>query len=150
LEISALNSVMSEMEATQQRVKSAVDSMLLEVDKGYLREMQKKMFNCSAKCCDDRKGPRESVEQCIEKCNEPMRKAQRVLEGELEQLQSSLSRCAMVAYDKLVSEFGPNQNSYTPDQTAAFTTRLEKMVAVCADDHVKQLPTIKSRFAKSL
>eukprot|EP00080_Pristionchus_pacificus_P017655 PDM77675.1 lnkn-1 [Pristionchus pacificus] len=145
LELGTVSSVMSEMEATQQRVKSAVDSMLLEVDKGYLREMQKKMFNCSAKCCDDRKGPRESVEQCIEKCNEPMRKAQRVLEGELEQLQSSLSRCAMVAYDKLVSEFGPNQNSYTPDQTAAFTTRLEKMVAVCADDHVKQLPTIKSR-----
>lgn len=24
------------------------------MDKGYLREMQKKMFNCSAKCCDDR------------------------------------------------------------------------------------------------
>ncbi|GMR44132.1 hypothetical protein PMAYCL1PPCAC_14327 [Pristionchus mayeri] len=140
----------SSMEETQARVKKAVDAMLLDVDTGYLRGMQKAMFSCSAKCCDDKKSPRESVEQCIERCNDPMRKAQRVLEGELEQMQRALSRCAMVAYDKLVAEFGPDQHSYTADQKNKFTARLDKMVATCADDSVKTLPAIKDRFTKSL
>ncbi|GMT21224.1 hypothetical protein PFISCL1PPCAC_12521, partial [Pristionchus fissidentatus] len=139
-----------EMEATQTRVKAAVDEMLDGVDKSYLRDMQKAMFNCSSKCCDDKKGAREGVQMCIEKCNQPMMKAQRVLEAELEQMQGSLSRCAMTCYDKLVNEFGPDQSKYTPDMMASFTGKLDKCVAVCADDHIKLLPSVKSRFAKSL
>lgn len=37
------------MEATQQKVKNAVDSMVDEMDRNYLRDMQRDMFLCSAK-----------------------------------------------------------------------------------------------------
>ncbi|GMS91170.1 hypothetical protein PENTCL1PPCAC_13345, partial [Pristionchus entomophagus] len=144
------SAVISDMEATQERVRKAVDQMVLEVDKDYLRGMQKAMFNCSARCCDDRKGPREAIESCIEQCNLPMMKAQRVLEAELTQLQSSLSRCAMTGYDKLMAQYGPDHSKYSAADRSAFDKNLEQHVSLCADEHVKQLADIKKRFAKSL
>ena len=39
----------STMEATQWKVKQAVDEMIDDLDKNYLRDMQKSMFLCSAK-----------------------------------------------------------------------------------------------------
>lgn len=40
---------MSAMEATQIKVKQAVDEMIDDMDRKYLRDMQKQMFLCSAK-----------------------------------------------------------------------------------------------------
>lgn len=39
----------STMEATQMKVKLAVDEMIDDLDKTYLRDMQKSMFQCSAR-----------------------------------------------------------------------------------------------------
>ncbi|VDL74158.1 unnamed protein product [Nippostrongylus brasiliensis] len=77
----------STMEATQMKVKSAVDAMIDEMDRKYLRDMQKQMFLCSANCCDRKTSSREVVESCVEKCNSGMKNAQRTLEKELGGLQ---------------------------------------------------------------
>jgi hypothetical protein len=83
------------MEETQKRVKNAVDGLIDELDKKYLRDVQKLMFNCSAKCCDDKRNSRQSIEECVDRCNIPMRAAQTSLESELGTLQQQLSRCSM-------------------------------------------------------
>ncbi|CAI4231229.1 unnamed protein product [Auanema sp. JU1783] len=140
----------STMEATQAKVKHAVDEMIDDLDKKYLRDMQKKMFLCSASCVDNRKSTREAVENCVENCNTGMMTAQRKLETELATLQDQLSRCAMTCYDKLVQQFGPDSSKYTESQTAAFHDQLDKCVATCADDHIKLIPKIKDRFARGL
>ncbi|RCN25815.1 hypothetical protein ANCCAN_28470 [Ancylostoma caninum] len=80
----------STMEATQQKVKNAVDSMIDEMDRTHLRDMQKQMFLCSANCCEHKTSSREAVEQCVEKCNAGMKNAQRTLERELGGLQVRL------------------------------------------------------------
>ncbi|RCN41609.1 hypothetical protein ANCCAN_12438 [Ancylostoma caninum] len=165
----------STMEATQQKVKNAVDSMIDEMDRTHLRDMQKQMFLCSAKsvinvfrCCEHKTSSREAVEQCVEKCNAGMKNAQRTLERELGGLQDQLSRCAMTCYDKLVQKYGPDASKYSETQVSSayfciflrlnslwlkmlqFNDNLDKCVAVCADDHIKLIPEIKKRFAKSL
>ncbi|CAD6198545.1 unnamed protein product [Caenorhabditis auriculariae] len=106
----------STMEATQTKVKTAVDGMIDDIDRKYLRDMQKSMFLCSAKCCDNKSSNREIVENCVERCNDGMKKAQKTLEKELGGLQDQLSRCAMTCYDKLVQNFGPDVNKYTDSQ----------------------------------
>lgn len=83
------------MEQTQLRMNEAVNNLIDELDKTYLRDIQKKMFNCSAECCNDKIGPRESIEQCVERCNGPMKSAQKSLEREIGALQDQLSRCSM-------------------------------------------------------
>ncbi|EFO92684.1 hypothetical protein CRE_16337 [Caenorhabditis remanei] len=140
----------STMEATQWKVKQAVDEMIDDLDKNYLRDMQKSMFLCSAKCCDNKKTTRDAVENCVESCNDGMKKAQGNLERELGGLQDQLSRCAMTCYDKLVQQFGPDVNKYTESQKMSFNEKLDSCVSVCADDHIKLIPAIKKRFAKNL
>lgn len=83
------------MEETQSRVKQEVDKLIDELDKHYLRDIQKRMFNCSAKCCDDKRSSRRTIEECVERCNYPMQAAQTSLEKELNSLQEQLSRCTM-------------------------------------------------------
>ncbi|CAO4372011.1 Protein CBG00591 [Caenorhabditis briggsae] len=140
----------STMENTQMKVKLAVDEMIDDLDKNYLRDMQKAMFQCSARCCDNKKVTRESVENCVEKCNDGMKNAQGYLEKELGGLQDQLSRCAMTCYDKLVQQFGPNVNNYSEQQKLSFNEKLDSCVSVCADDHIKLIPAIKKRFAKNI
>uniref|UniRef100_A0A1I7XK11 Integrin_alpha2 domain-containing protein n=1 Tax=Heterorhabditis bacteriophora TaxID=37862 RepID=A0A1I7XK11_HETBA len=108
----------STMEATQLKVKTAVDEMINEIDRKHLRDMQKNMFLCSAKCCENKNSSRELVENCVEKCNIGMKNAQRTLEKELGGLQDQLSRCAMTCYDRQVQNFGPDVNKYTEEQVS--------------------------------
>ncbi|KHJ74842.1 hypothetical protein OESDEN_25541 [Oesophagostomum dentatum] len=56
----------------------------------------------------------------------------------------------MTCYDKLVQKYGPDANKYSETQMLEFNNKLDKCVAVCADDHIKLIPEIKKRFAKSL
>ena len=69
----------------------------------------------------------------------------------------------MTCYDKLVQQFGPDTSKYTesqvllilyvhvePFQMMQFNDRLDQCVAKCADDHIKLIPKIKDRFARSL
>ncbi|KAK0417943.1 hypothetical protein QR680_013290 [Steinernema hermaphroditum] len=135
------------MDETQRRVKEAVDNMIDDVDKSHLRDLQKNMFTCSAKCCEDKKSSREVVEKCVDLCNSGMKKAQATLEQELGALQNQLSHCAMKCYDNLVREQGVEPNKFTDAQMLSFNEKLNKCVAICADDHIKLLPEIKKRFA---
>lgn len=138
------------IEKTQQRIKAAVNSIIDELDKKYLRDMQRVMFNCSSRCCEDKVDSRDAVERCVDLCNLPMKKAQAKLEDELNALQSQLSRCSMTCYDKQVQKFGPDSTKYTEDQLSKFSKSLDVCVDSCATDHINLLPLIKDRFAKSL
>lgn len=76
-------------------MKGAVDQLIDEVDKKHLRDIQRKMFLCSAQCCEDKRSGREAVESCVDRCNTGMKRAQSLLENELGSLQNQLSRCSM-------------------------------------------------------
>ncbi|KAI1708830.1 protein linkin [Ditylenchus destructor] len=136
----------TDIEKTQQRIKQSVDGFVDDLDKKHLREFQRVMFMCSASCVEDKRSDRKSVEDCIEKCNEDMKRIQAKLEQELGTLQEQLSRCSMTCYDKQIQKFGTDPNTYTEDQMMKFTQNLDQCVAKCADDHIKLLPSIKDRF----
>lgn len=114
------------------------------MERKYLRDMQKRMFECSARCCENKAQSREAVEACVEKCNTGMKGAQRTLERELGELQVSilvladrvkgqLSRGAMTCYDKLVQSFGPDVNKYTEAQMSSFNEKLDMFVFLSTD-----------------
>ncbi|VDN57958.1 unnamed protein product [Dracunculus medinensis] len=115
-----------------------------------MRDIQKKMFICSSHCCEDNSISREEVETCIDRCNASMKKIQNVIEKELTAFQGQLSRCALSCYDRLVQKYGPEPEKYKAEETALFSSQLEKCVSTCADDHVKLLPQIKERILKNI
>ena len=138
------------IDEVQQRIKDAVNQLVDDLDKNYLRGMQKDMFECSARCCEDKFGGRSTVDNCVEVCNAKLKRAQMNLEKELGDLQAQLSRCTMSAYDKLIQSYGPNPSLYKEDQLAKFTDSLDKGVVNCANDHIQLLPKIKERYVDFL
>ncbi|KAI6240968.1 hypothetical protein M3Y99_00406600 [Aphelenchoides fujianensis] len=108
------------------------------------------MFSCSAQCCEDKRSSRQAIEECVERCNIPMKRAQNSLETELGTLQDQLSRCSMTCYDKLVQQMGIDVDKYTDSQLNTFKEKLSSCVDTCASDHLKLLPKIRDRLLKSL
>jgi hypothetical protein len=75
------------MDEIQRKMKDAVDNLINDLDKNYLRDIQQRMFHCSGKCCDDKRSSRQSIEECVDRCSIPLKKAQTSLETELGALQ---------------------------------------------------------------
>uniref|UniRef100_A0A914PRA7 Protein FAM136A n=1 Tax=Panagrolaimus davidi TaxID=227884 RepID=A0A914PRA7_9BILA len=134
------------MEETQRRVKDAVDDLIDDLDRKFLREKQRKAFLCSAKCCEST-GSRATIEKCVDSCNKSMQKSHTLLETELSALQQQMSRCAMGCYDK---QMGPDPSKYSEAQMHQFNEKIDSCVSRCADDHISVLPKIKSRLSNSL
>uniref|UniRef100_A0A915EHA9 Protein FAM136A n=1 Tax=Ditylenchus dipsaci TaxID=166011 RepID=A0A915EHA9_9BILA len=139
-----------DMEKTQQRIKEAVNTLVDDLDRNYLRDVQLQMFNCSARCCENKSTSREVMEKCVDDCNLGMKRIQAKMEEELGTLQSQLSRCSMSCYDKQVQQFGPDPQKYDEKTMVKFGQNLDKCVSACATDHINLLPQIKDRFVKFL
>lgn len=60
---------------------------------------QQEMHLCAAKCCDDKNASIDTVQSCIERCSQPVNRAQRYIQSEMEGFQGRLQRCVMVCYD---------------------------------------------------
>lgn len=138
------------IQQVQEKIKEAVDDLVNDLERNYFRGMQKDMFDCSSRCCEDKIAARSTVDHCVEVCNADMKRAQMNLEKELKDLQAQLSRCTMTAYDKLIQNYGPNPNLYKEDQLTKFTDNLDKGVINCANDHIQLLPKIKERYINFL
>lgn len=54
------------------------------------------MHRCAARCCDDQTSGIDSVQGCVERCSNPVNRAQQFVHTELEGFQGRLQRCVMV------------------------------------------------------
>lgn len=62
-----------------------------------LWQFQKDMHLCSAKCCDDSSSSMDVVQGCIDRCSQPVNRAQQYVQKELGEYQGRLQRCVMVS-----------------------------------------------------
>lgn len=138
------------LEEVNQRLEGAVNELVDEMDKKYLRKIKRDMFSCSARCCEDKQGDILKVSNCIESCNTNMKRAHMNLEQELATLQDQFSRCTMSVYDKSIQTYGPDPSSYKENKMAKFRDGLDKGVVKCVDEHIQLLPKIKERFINFL
>lgn len=61
---------------------------------------QGEMHLCASKCCDDKSGSIDFVQNCIERCSAPVNRAQQYVQKELGEYQGRLQRCVMVKHTK--------------------------------------------------
>uniref|UniRef100_A0A914WN54 Uncharacterized protein n=2 Tax=Plectus sambesii TaxID=2011161 RepID=A0A914WN54_9BILA len=110
-------------------------------------EITAKMHRCAATCCDDQSSGMESVQRCMEQCQSKLMKAQQVLEGEMNDFQMRLMRCAQTCQDKVKTQVGPN----TPEsELPKYHAQLDSCILKCADDHVAQIPKLQSNLLATL
>ncbi len=88
-------------EKAQAKVQVSVQRFVEEVDRGGLRRMEKEMHECAARCCAKEDLPIREVHACVEKCSDKTKRAQNLVQGELQRFQEGLSRCVAQCQDDI-------------------------------------------------
>jgi len=117
--------------------------MMDRLDRDHLRNIQAKMYQCSATCCGDVSSSSKLVESCIRGCQRSGMQAQSSIERELNEFQDQLHRCAQSCHDQL------KQQSDGGDEIK-MRSHMDKCVSACADKHVALLPKLESRLVADL
>ncbi|KAM4675006.1 protein FAM136A [Discoglossus pictus] len=131
-------------EEQQTRLQNAVDSMVKNLEKENIRKMQRKMFLCSASCCENEGVSMQHVHQCIERCHTPLAQAQSLVTSELERFQDRLARCTMHCNDKAKDFFDSGAKE------AQVKAHLDTCVIKCADEHMNLIPSLTKKMKDAL
>ncbi|KAL8562745.1 hypothetical protein ACOMHN_022620 [Nucella lapillus] len=125
------------MEGAQTRVREAVSTMVSCLDKDCLRNMQAEMYRCSTKCCEEKSGTLEDVQDCIERCTSKVTKAQNYVQNEIQMFQDRMQRCVMTCDDHVRPKISYNT---TEEEKVKLFAEVEACAVKCADENVKQMP----------
>jgi len=130
-------------EAAQSRVQSAMKEFINEIDRSRLRNLERDMHLCAAKCCDDPGANIDDVHRCVERCQQPTVRAQQFVQSELERFQEGLSRCVLQCQDEVKDKVGPN----TPEaEIRKYRGEFEGCAINCCDKNIKKLPMLMTKL----
>lgn len=135
------------MDEAVSRVQKAVTTMISTLDKDSLRLMQAEMYRCSTKCCEDKNGTLDDVQNCIDRCTARVNKAQNYVQGEIQMFQDRLQRCVMSCDDKTRDKM---TFSTTEGDMAKLRSDMEKCACKCADEHIQLLPGLTKKMLDNL
>ncbi|CAO1313745.1 unnamed protein product [Diamesa serratosioi] len=138
------------IEQQRQRIEQEMTQLVDNLDRTHLRKMQADMHLCASNCCQDSTSSMDAVQGCVERCSNPVNRAQRYVQNELERFQGKLQRCVMDCNDKVKDKM-PGGNPSESD-IAKYTAEFERCAIKCVDNNVEILPslfkTIKSVLAR--
>ncbi|XP_066955214.1 protein FAM136A isoform X1 [Macrobrachium rosenbergii] len=163
------------VDKAQHRIQEAMTALVDDLDKTYLRGMQKSMHLCSADCCDKKESSVDQVHRCIESCSTPLTQAQSFVQNELSQFQERLQRCVMVCQDRVRDQVNADtsesqdsgqrkgtlslansagsvmrQAALGVGGVAVYKAEFEGCAMQCVDDHIQLMPSVKKRIANIL
>ncbi|XP_029651096.1 protein FAM136A [Octopus sinensis] len=133
------------MEDIQARVQNAVNSMITQLDQECLRKMQGDMYRCGANCCDNVNSNMEDVHRCIDRCSEPVNRAQSLIQNEIQMFQDRLQRCALDCKDQVRDRMNPTATDMTQ-----YRGELESCVRKCSETHINLIPTLMKRIRETI
>ncbi|XP_075241811.1 protein FAM136A-like [Convolutriloba macropyga] len=135
-----------EIDQLQRKMQSAVEDMMNRIDKIALRSMQRSAFLCAADCCSNVNDSSISAQNCVDRCQQPVISSQRVVETEINDLQSRLARAAAQCQDRVKDKYSLTDNS---NQSAAIRD-MEQCMTSAANDILNNLPNIEKRILHNL
>ncbi|CAB4055848.1 unnamed protein product [Lepeophtheirus salmonis] len=131
----------------QERVQNGIKVFVNEVDKSHIRGMDRRMHECAATCLSDSEASIESVHACIDRCQVPTARAQKFVQSELEQFQSTLSRCILSCQDEVKDKLSP---SSTEAEIQKFRSEFDTCAVNCCDKNIARLPNITKKVRECL
>ncbi|XP_020281652.1 protein FAM136A [Pseudomyrmex gracilis] len=135
------------MQEQKKRVEDHMTKMVEEIDKTYLRKMQRDMHLCAAQCCENETYSVQKVHNCVENCSSSINKAQQYVEGEFERVQNRLQRCIMECNDSIKDKMGPYPVQSDVDK---YTEEFERCATKCVDSYCDLLPSLEKTMKKVL
>jgi len=135
------------VENAQNKIQEAMTKLVDDLDRTYLRNMQRSMHLCAADCCSKSETSVDATHRCIENCSTPLTQAQTYVQNELSQFQERLQRCVMVCQDRVRDQV---TNNTSETQVNQYKAEFEVCAMQCVDDHIGLMPSIKRRIASVL
>lgn len=121
--------------------------MISQLDQEHLRKMQGEMYRCGAKCCDQQNLSMDEVHRCIDRCSEPVNRAQALIQNEIQMFQDRLQRCALACQDQVRDKMSPGA---TEADISRYRHELESCVRKCSETHIDLIPSLKKRVQETI
>mmetsp|Transcript_5011 Transcript_5011/g.13118 ORF Transcript_5011/g.13118 Transcript_5011/m.13118 type:complete len:144 (+) Transcript_5011:74-505(+) len=125
----------SALHGLQEKLESANDAIEAKV----LRPMQKKSFQCSARCCDEGSS-RERLQQCYQQCTMPLLEAEQKIKVQMEDFQHRYQRCIQRCQDVAVEKLSATPSDAERKNAEA---SLQNCVIDCCTQYEKQIPKLQ-------
>ncbi|KAG0713193.1 Protein FAM136A [Chionoecetes opilio] len=162
------------VDQAQHRIQEAMTALVDDLDKTFLRGMQRTMHLCAASCCEKKECSVDQVHRCIEGCSTPLTQAQSFVQNELSQFQERLQRCVMVCQDRVKEHVHADATETQEPQrhsslsfantagsvfrqaalgqngVSAYKAEFEGCAMQCVDEHIHLMPSVKKRIASVL
>lgn len=135
------------LQASKAKVDEEVSKMVDDVDRNAFRKMQRDMYLCSAKCCENSHYKMVDVQSCAERCSQAVQQGQNYIQQELGDFLDRLQRCGMQCQDDLKDRLGA---SIGGPQTDILRKELEGCLLKCTDKHLALIPSISKRIKANL
>lgn len=133
-------------------LQRAVSQMDANIKLNSMRPIQRKAYECMAKCQDKKVSPNEErLMQCMQSCNEPLMRTQQVFQGEVQRFQQRLQRCAADCQDRaqdLMPSGDPNSASQADISKAQKV--MDDCIASCAKSHTSMVPGLQKSIVSKL
>ena len=131
----------------QKRVQVAIEKTMGQTERTKMRPLQAKTFACMSRCAGDSESPQARVQDCMQRCNQPMLRAEQAVKQELKAFQTRLTRCAQTCQDRIRDQV-PRNATLTAAQEEKFKAEGMACVNACVDDHIGILATINTRISE--
>lgn len=123
------------------KLQKDVEGLMSDLQKQRLIPMQKEAFLCSAKCCDA-SSPLPLIQQCTDRCQQPVILAQQVLYGELQDFQERMQRCLARCQDR-AQEGLPSDREPSEAQIRKAQEQLLGCMDGCAKEFSGNVPKLR-------
>ncbi|DBA95951.1 hypothetical protein WJX77_010362 [Trebouxia sp. C0004] len=127
-------------------VKQAMKEFVDEVERNYLRPLQKEAFLGSAQCCDTA-ATQEDLQSCCDRCQAPTTAAQDYVNQVLQDFSARLQRCTVRCQDQAQEKLPPQPS---PEQIAQAQSNLSSCFAECAEEYERQVPKLRQQTLQQL
>ncbi|KAL3683811.1 hypothetical protein R1sor_001833 [Riccia sorocarpa] len=128
------------LNAMMEEVRKTVDETMMPVQRYIYFNLQRSFYECGLNCFNNKKASQNEVQSCLNKCQQPLQRAQMVVDNELNRFQERLERSFMVCRDKVESYDG------TPADDQTKLKQMESCMELSLQEHVKVLPRLASNI----
>ncbi|CDJ43219.1 hypothetical protein, conserved [Eimeria tenella] len=137
---------MASLEETAKVFQNKFETMIKEITILSL-PMQKKSFQCCVSCFDSHKQDPEKIAECINQCHEPSQSFNRVLQREVEGLQTNIESCQKICFNRLAPKL---EGASSQTEKTAIEREKDECFVQCFTSNIPIIAEIRDRLKRRI
>lgn len=105
------------------------------------------MHYCAAKCCENNDLSMDSVQNCVERCSQPLTRAQSYVQNQLQNFQKKLNHCVLECNEEIRDRMPVKPSQ---DEITKYTIEFQSCATGCVDRHISLIPNLIKKMKQTL